>query len=55
MTRPQAVARERDTSAWKLSWLSASIGVATIGLDIIWPLVPQYVAAMGANGIEPGN
>jgi MFS family permease len=34
--------------------LSASVGVATIGLGIIWPLVPVYALQLGAGGFQVG-
>ena len=40
--------------AWILFFLSASVGVAMIGLGIIWPLVPVYAVELGANGFQVG-
>jgi DHA1 family multidrug resistance protein-like MFS transporter len=40
--------------SWILFLLSASIGVATIGLGIVWPLVPVYAVELGAGGIQVG-
>jgi len=37
-----------------LFWLSVSVGVATIGLGIIWPLVPVYAVELGAGGLQVG-
>ena len=34
--------------------LSTSVGVAMIGLGIIWPLVPVYAMELGAGGIQVG-
>ena len=34
--------------------LSASVGVAMIGLGIVWPLVPVYAVELGAGGIQVG-
>ena len=34
--------------------LSASVGVAMIGLGIVWPLVPVYAAELGAGGFQVG-
>ena len=34
--------------------LSASIGVAMIGLGIVWPLVPVYAVELGAGGFQVG-
>jgi MFS family permease len=40
--------------AWILFFLSASVGVAMIGLGIIWPLVPVYAVDLGASGFQVG-
>lgn len=40
--------------AWILFFLSASVGVAMIGLGIIWPLVPVYAVKLGASGFQVG-
>lgn len=40
--------------SWILFILSASVGVAMIGLGIIWPLVPVYAVELGASGIQVG-
>jgi len=40
--------------AWILFFLSASVGVAMIGLGIIWPLVPVYAVELGASGFQVG-
>ena len=40
--------------AWILFFLSASVGVAMIGLGIIWPLVPVYAVELGASGLQVG-
>jgi MFS family permease len=37
-----------------LFWLSVSVGVATIGLGIVWPLVPVYAVELGAGGLLVG-
>jgi len=34
--------------------LSISVGVAIIGLGIIWPLIPVYALDMGATGFQLG-
>ena len=34
--------------------LSVSVGVAMIGLGIIWPLVPVYAVELGAGGFQIG-
>ncbi len=34
--------------------LSASVGVAIIGLGIIWPLIPVYALDLGATGFQVG-
>jgi DHA1 family multidrug resistance protein-like MFS transporter len=39
---------------WTLFFLSASVGVAMIGLGIIWPIVPVYAIEMGAGGFQVG-
>ena len=43
-----------DRPAWILFLLSTSIGVAMIGLGIIWPLIPVYAVEMGAGGFMVG-
>jgi DHA1 family multidrug resistance protein-like MFS transporter len=40
--------------SWILFLLSASVGVAMIGLGIIWPLVPVYAVQLGAGGFQVG-
>jgi MFS family permease len=40
--------------AWILFFMSASVGVAMIGLGIIWPLVPVYAVELGASGFQVG-
>ncbi len=40
--------------AWILFLLSASVGVAMIGLGIIWPLIPIYAVELGATGFQVG-
>ena len=40
--------------SWILFFLSASVGVAMIGLGIIWPLVPVYAVQLGAGGLQVG-
>lgn len=40
--------------SWILFILSASVGVAMIGLGIIWPLVPVYAVELGASGLQVG-
>ena len=40
--------------AWILFLLSASVGVAMIGLGIVWPLVPVYAVELGASGFQVG-
>ena len=37
-----------------LFWLSVSVGVAMIGLGIVWPLVPVYAVELGAGGFQVG-
>jgi MFS family permease len=39
---------------WILFLLSASVGVAMIGLGIIWPLIPIYAVELGATGFQVG-
>ena len=34
--------------------MSASVGVAMIGLGIVWPLVPVYAVELGAGGFQVG-
>ncbi len=34
--------------------LSSSVGVATVGLGVVWPLVPVYALEMGAAGFQVG-
>jgi DHA1 family multidrug resistance protein-like MFS transporter len=43
-----------SSPSWILFLLSASVGVATIGLGIIWPLVPVYAVELGAGGLQVG-
>jgi len=43
-----------SSPAWILFLLSASVGVAMIGLGIIWPLVPVYAVELGAGGFQVG-
>ena len=51
----QSVSQSHAPSpAWILFFLSASVGVAMIGLGIIWPLVPVYAVEMGASGFQVG-
>ena len=46
---------QRFTSPpWMLYLLSTSVGVATIGLGIVWPLVPVYAVELGAGGLQVG-
>ena len=40
--------------SWILYLLRASVGVAMIGLGIIWPLVPVYAVDLGAGGFQVG-
>ena len=40
--------------AWILFLLSASVGVAMMGLGIVWPLVPIYAVELGASGFQVG-
>jgi MFS family permease len=40
--------------AWILLFLSASVGVAMMGLGIVWPLVPIYAVELGASGFQVG-
>jgi len=42
------------SSSGILFLLSVSVGVAMIGLGIIWPLIPVYAVAMGAGGFLLG-
>ena len=42
------------TSSGVLFLLSASVGVAMIGLGIIWPLIPIYAKELGAGGFLVG-
>lgn len=42
------------SSSGTLFLLSASVGVAMIGLGIIWPLVPVYAVELGAQGLQVG-
>ena len=42
------------SSSGILFLLSASVGVAMIGLGIIWPLVPVYAVELGAQGLQVG-
>jgi len=44
-----------DTSSSRILFtLSVSVGVAMIGLGIIWPLIPVYAVQMGAGGFMVG-
>jgi MFS family permease len=45
---------QAPSPAWILFFLSASVGVAMIGLGIIWPLVPVYAVDLGASGFQVG-
>ena len=40
--------------SWMLFLLSTSVGVAMIGLGIVWPLVPVYAMELGAGGLQIG-
>ena len=42
------------TAARILFILSISVGVAIIGLGIIWPLIPVYALDLGATGFQVG-
>jgi MFS family permease len=50
----QAIKSHAPSPAWILFFLSASVGVAMIGLGIIWPLVPVYAVDLGASGFQVG-
>ena len=39
-----------QSSSGILFLLSVSVGVAMIGLGIIWPLIPVYAVELGAGG-----
>ena len=43
-----------SSPSWILFLLSASVGVAMLGLGIIWPLVPVYAVELGAGGFQVG-
>lgn len=43
-----------QTSSTVLFILSVSVGVAMIGLGIIWPLIPVYAVELGAGGFLVG-
>jgi MFS family permease len=43
-----------QTSSTVLFILSLSVGVAMIGLGIIWPLIPVYAVDLGAGGLLVG-
>ena len=43
-----------QSSSGILFLLSASVGVAMIGLGIIWPLIPVYAVELGAGGFLVG-
>ena len=43
-----------QTSSGTLFLLSLSVGVAMIGLGIIWPLIPVYAVELGAGGVLVG-
>lgn len=43
-----------ETSGRILYMLSSSVGVAMIGLGIVWPLVPVYARELGATGFQLG-
>ena len=42
------------SSSGVLFLLSASVGVAMIGLGIIWPIIPVYAVQLGAGGFLVG-
>lgn len=50
----QTIQSHAPSPAWILFFLSASVGVAMIGLGIIWPLVPVYAVDLGASGFQVG-
>ena len=50
----QPIQPHAQSPAWILFFLSASVGVAMIGLGIIWPLVPVYALELGASGFQVG-
>ena len=39
-----------NSSSGVLFLLSAAVGVAMIGLGIIWPIIPVYAVELGAGG-----
>jgi MFS family permease len=43
-----------SSASWTLITLSAAVGVAMIGLGIIWPLIPVYALELGAAGVQVG-
>lgn len=43
-----------QTASGILFVLSASVGVAMIGLGIVWPLIPVYAVELGAGGFVVG-
>jgi MFS family permease len=43
-----------SSSSGMLILLSSSVGVAIVGLGIVWPLVPVYALEMGATGFQVG-
>lgn len=43
-----------DSSSGVLFLLSIAVGVAMMGLGIIWPLVPVYAVELGAGGVLVG-
>lgn len=45
---------ENAAAARILFILSISVGVAIIGLGIIWPLIPVYALELGASGFQVG-
>jgi MFS family permease len=51
---PDDIAPSPSSPLWTLFFLSASVGVAMIGLGIIWPIVPVYALEMGAGGFQVG-
>ncbi len=53
-TDNQATRPQDSSPAWILFLLSASVGVAMMGLGIIWPLVPVYAVELGASGFQVG-
>ena len=50
----QALQPTDSSPARILFLLSASVGVAMIGLGIIWPVVPVYAVELGATGFQVG-